>query len=120
MTAEMRSAVEAKQLVPFYTRRGRVEDIFRMLKSGGKVETLRRPQADRWPHAITLHLVTAWRIMLMTRLGGDRLASRGSLPHHGAGGASGLGAPLPPAGPYGLGVGDVPSRNTCPSLTRGP
>ncbi len=69
MTAEMRSAVEAKQLVPFYTRRGRVEDLFRVLKTGSQGEKWWRPPANRWLHAITLHLVTAWRIMLMTRLG---------------------------------------------------
>ena len=68
-TADVYSAAEAQQMVTFYTLRWRVEDTFRVLKSGRKVETLRMQQADRLYHAITLHMVTAWRIMLMTLLG---------------------------------------------------
>ena len=68
-TAEVRSAEEAEQMILYYNLRWRVEDTFRVLKTGCKVEKLRMQQADRLHHAITLHMVTAWRIMLMTLLG---------------------------------------------------
>ena len=68
-TAEVRSAEEAKEMVMYYNRRWRVEDTFRVLKTGCRVEKLRMQRADRLHLAITLHMVTAWRIMLMTLLG---------------------------------------------------
>ena len=60
---------EAKQMVEHYTLRWRVEDIFRVLKSGCRVEKLRMQQAASLHKAITLYMVTAWRLMLMTLLG---------------------------------------------------
>jgi len=46
-----------------------VEDIFRVLKTGCKVEELQMQQADRLHLVITLYVVRAWRIMLMRLLG---------------------------------------------------
>ncbi len=40
-----------------------------MLKSGCKVEKLRMQKASLLRHAITIHMVTAWRVLLMTLLG---------------------------------------------------
>ena len=60
---------EAKQMVEHYTLRWRVEDIFRILKSGCRAEKLRMQQAAGLHRAITLYMVAAWRIMLMTLLG---------------------------------------------------
>ena len=68
-TVEVSTAEEAQQMVEHYTLRWRVEDIFRILKSGCKVEKLRMQQAEALHKAITLYMVTAWRIMLMTLLG---------------------------------------------------
>ena len=68
-TAEIRTAEEAQQMVEYYTLRWRVEDSFRILKSGCKIETLRMQHATALHKAITLHMVTAWRVMLMTLLG---------------------------------------------------
>ena len=56
-------------MVWYYHLRGRVEDLFRVLKTGGRVEKRRRQQADRWHLTITLPTVTAGRIRLMTQLG---------------------------------------------------
>ncbi len=68
-TVEVTTVEEAKQMVENYTLRWRVEDIFRVLKSGCRIEKLRMQQADALHRAITLYMVTAWRIMLMTLLG---------------------------------------------------
>ena len=68
-TVEVQTAEEAEQLVEDYTLRWRVEDLFRVLKSGCRVEKLRLQQAERLHRALTLYMVTAWRILLMTLLG---------------------------------------------------
>ena len=72
-TVEITTATEAMQIVEYYTLRWRVEDIFRVLKTGCRIEKLRMQQAEALHKAITLHMVTAWRIMLLTLLG--RLSS---------------------------------------------
>ena len=56
------------QLVGYYKLRWRMEDTFRVLKSGCKVEKLRMKKAKSLHRAITIHMVTAWRIMLLTLL----------------------------------------------------
>ena len=68
-TAEVSSLAEAEEIIKFYCLRWRVEDIFRVLKTGCKVEQLQMQQANRLHLVITLYMVTAWRIMLMTLLG---------------------------------------------------
>ena len=68
-TVEVTTLEQALEMTGFYALRWRVEDIFRILKSGCKVEKLRMQQASLLHNMITLHLVTAWRIMLMTLLG---------------------------------------------------
>ncbi len=68
-TQPITSPEQAKQMVEYYQLRWRVEDTFRVLKSGCKVEKLRMQKAGSLHRAITLHIVTAWRIMLMTLLG---------------------------------------------------
>ena len=56
-------------MVEYYALRWRVEDLFRLLKSGCKVEELRQQEASLLKRVITLHMVTAWRVLLMTLLG---------------------------------------------------
>ncbi len=68
-TVAVTTLEQALEMVGFYALRWRVEDIFRILKSGCKVEKLRMQQASLLHNTITLHLVKAWRIMLMTLLG---------------------------------------------------
>ena len=68
-TLPVNSLKEALQVIEFYALRWRVEDIFKVLKSGCKVENLRLRQAASLHNLITIYMVTAWRIMLMTLLG---------------------------------------------------
>ena len=51
-----------------YLQRWRVEDFFRVLKSGCRVEHLAFRSADRLQRAIAINAVIDWRIMLMTLL----------------------------------------------------
>ena len=59
----------AAEIIAFYLQRWRVEDFFRVLKSGCRVEYLAFHTADRLQRAIAINSVIAWRIMLMTLLG---------------------------------------------------
>ena len=68
-TREVGSAKEAAEIVGFYLQRWRIEDWFRVLKSGCRVEHLLFRTADRLQRAIAINAVIAWRIMLMTLLG---------------------------------------------------
>ena len=59
----------AQQLLRWYALRWRVEDYFRVLKTGCRVQQLQHQTAERLKRAIAMHAVIAWRIMLMTLLG---------------------------------------------------
>ena len=59
----------AIELIGYYLRRWRVEDFFRVLKSGCRAEHLAFNTAERLRRAITIQAVIAWRLMLMTLLG---------------------------------------------------
>ena len=52
-----------------YALRWRIEDYFRILKSGCKVEELQHHSAERLERAIAIKMVVGWRIQLMVRLG---------------------------------------------------
>ena len=59
----------ALDIVGYYLRRWRVEDFFRVLKSGCRAEHLGFHTAERLQRALTIQAVIAWRLMLMTLLG---------------------------------------------------
>ena len=59
----------AVELIGYYLRRWRVEDFFRVLKSGCRAEHLGFHSAERLQRALTIQAVIAWRLMLMTLLG---------------------------------------------------
>ena len=68
-TVPVRSPTDAQRILQHYTLRWRIEDYFRILKSGCKVEELQHHSAERLARAITIKMVIAWRIQLMVRLG---------------------------------------------------
>jgi len=68
-TQEITSVEQAREIVQYYQLRWRIEDHFRVLKTGCKVENLRMQDAASLHRVITLYMVSAWRIMLMTLLG---------------------------------------------------
>ena len=68
-TRKVRTASQAGEVVGFYLQRWRVEDFFRVLKSGCRVEFLLFRTAERLQRAIAINAVIAWRIMVMTLLG---------------------------------------------------
>jgi hypothetical protein len=68
-TIAITSPEQAEQCLRWYCLRWRIEDWHRVLKSGCRVEDLANKTADRLRRAIAIHLVIAWRIMLMTLLG---------------------------------------------------
>ena len=68
-TVPVTSADDAKRILHWYALRWRIEDYFRILKSGCKVEELQHHSAERLERAIAIKMVIAWRIQLMVRLG---------------------------------------------------
>ena len=65
---------QALQVLEWYRLRWRIEDWFRILKTGCRVEALQLRQAESLQRAVTLRAVTlraviAWRLAALTRLG---------------------------------------------------
>ncbi len=68
-TLDVRDSDAAAETVGYHLQRWRVDDFFRVLKSGCRVEHLLFRTADRLQRAIAINAVIAWRIMTMTLLG---------------------------------------------------
>ena len=60
---------DAARILRWYTLRWRIEEYFRVLKSGCKVEELQHHTAERLERAIAIKMVVGWRIQLMMQLG---------------------------------------------------
>lgn len=85
-TLRVTSAADATRILQWYARRWRIEEYFRVLKSGCKVEELQHHTAERLERAMAIKMVIGWRIQLMVQLGrevpelpGDLLFSDGEL-----------------------------------------
>ena len=63
------TAARAAEIVGFYLQRWKIEDFFRVLKSGCRVEHLLFRTAECLQRAVAINAVIAWRILLMTLLG---------------------------------------------------
>lgn len=68
-TVRIGSKHDAITCLRWYRFRWRIEDWHRVLKSGCEVEGLQHNTAGRIKRVMGIHLVVAWRIMLMTLLG---------------------------------------------------
>ena len=68
-TVPVRSAEDAMRILQWYALRWRIEDYFRILKSGCKVEELQHHSAERLERAIAIKMVVGWRIQLMVDSG---------------------------------------------------
>ena len=61
----------AEEVLQWYRLRWRIEDFFRVLKSGCEVERLAGRRAVRIARAVAINAVIAWRLLLLTLLGRD-------------------------------------------------
>jgi hypothetical protein len=68
-TIETTSFEQAGECLQWYRKRWRIEDWHRVLKSGCRIENLGHEKAERLCRAISINIVIAWRIMVMTLLG---------------------------------------------------
>lgn len=59
----------AQRVVALYRRRWDIEVFHRTLKTGCRVETLQLKGAQAVRNAVTLYLLTAWRILYLTHIG---------------------------------------------------
>ena len=60
---------DAITYLDWYSKRWRIEDFHRVLKSGCKIHKLKLKSAIRISRVIAINMVIGWRIMLMTLLG---------------------------------------------------
>jgi hypothetical protein len=68
-TCDLSTSEHALQCLRWYGLRWRIEDWHRVVKSGCAVEKLQHKTAERLKRTISINLVIAWRIMLLTLLG---------------------------------------------------
>jgi hypothetical protein len=71
-TITINSPSDVEQCLRWYCLRWRIEDWHRVLKSGCNIEDLAHDSFERLCRAISINLVIAWRIMLMTLLGREQ------------------------------------------------
>ena len=67
-TLPVNSTADATRILQWYARRWRIEEYFRVLKSGCKVEELQHHTAERLERAMAIKMVIGWRIQLMVQL----------------------------------------------------
>ena len=67
-TSPVESRKQALRCVRWYTKRWRIEEWHRVLKSGCNIESHQHRTADRLARAIAIDAVIAWRAMLLTLL----------------------------------------------------
>ncbi len=67
-TEEVKTVEEAARVLDLYSRRWRIEEWHRVLKSGCKVQEHQHQTVDRLARVIAIDVVLAWRIQLMTLL----------------------------------------------------
>ena len=65
----VRAPEEAQEVVGQYLQRWKVEDYFRVLKTGCGTQRMGFRTAQRMQRAVAIHSVIAWRLMVMTLLG---------------------------------------------------
>jgi len=68
-TVPIESRKQALRCLRWYTRRWRIEEWHRVLKSGCRIEAHQHQSAEKLARAIAIDTVMAWRVMLLTLLG---------------------------------------------------
>jgi hypothetical protein len=68
-TVPIESRKQALRCLRWYTRRWRIEEWHRVLKSGCRIEAHQHQSATKLACAIAIDAVMAWRVMALTLLG---------------------------------------------------
>ena len=68
-TVPITCEADAVQVLAWYQLRWRIEDWYRVLKTGCRVEYLGHRTGDRLERAVTMQAVIAWRLLALTLLG---------------------------------------------------
>lgn len=68
-TLPIKTAEDVRRIVEYYATRFMIEVLFRVLKSGCRVEERRFEHLDRLLPCVALYLIVAWRTLLVCRLG---------------------------------------------------
>ena len=70
-TLPVATATDALQVVELYLCRWDIEMFFKVLKSGCAVQDLQLETVDRLKKAVSMYLIIAYRVLLMSKLGRD-------------------------------------------------
>jgi hypothetical protein len=68
-TLPIATAEQVREIVQYYTVRYLIEVLFRVLKSGCRVEARRFEHLDRLLPCVAVYLIVAWRTLMLCRLG---------------------------------------------------
>jgi len=66
---EVHTLEQAEEKLSWYLSRWQIEILFRILKSGCKIEELQLEKFERLEPAVTLYLLIAWRVLYCTMIG---------------------------------------------------
>ena len=69
-TIRVKTVDDAIQCIKYYRARWRVEEYFRMLKTGCGVENVYFDTCERILRSIAINLIVAWRLLFIGLLGG--------------------------------------------------
>lgn len=68
-TLPIASAEQVREIIQYYSVRFMIEVLFRVLKSGCRVEERRFEHIDRMLPCVAMYLIAAWRTLMVCRLG---------------------------------------------------
>jgi hypothetical protein len=68
-TLPISDAEQVREIIRFYSTRFMIEVLFRVLKSGCRVEDRRFEHIDRMEPCAAIYLIVAWRVLMLCRLG---------------------------------------------------
>lgn len=68
-TLPIESVEQVREIIQYYTVRFMIEVLFRVLKSGCRVEERRFEHIDRMLPCVAVYLIVAWRTLMVCRLG---------------------------------------------------
>ncbi|MDE2957979.1 MAG: IS4 family transposase [Bacteroidota bacterium] len=66
---KVHSARDAEQVLEYYLKRWQIQEFYRVLKIGCKVESREHRTALQLQQSLTIYLVIAWRLLVLTLLG---------------------------------------------------
>jgi len=68
-TLPIQTVEQVRQIIQYYCVRWMIEVLFRIWKSGCRIEWRRLEHLDRWLPCLALYWIVAWRVLMLCRMG---------------------------------------------------